>query len=90
MRDAEDVSGSPTNSKPTKKLVPQSLALRNGGETPGLHLLSVEFKRVLGEFESFLDEGGKLADTATFLTENFLGMCGADDNLKSRVQEAIK
>jgi hypothetical protein len=81
MRDAEDVSGSPTNSKTTKKLVPQTLALCNGGETPGLHLLSIEFKRVLGEFESFLDEGGKLANTATLFAKDFLSMCGTNDNL---------
>ena len=78
---AEDVSGSPTNSKATKKLVPQTLALRNGGETPGLHLLSIEFKRVVGEFESFLNEGGKLANTATLLAKDFLSMCGTNDDL---------
>ena len=81
MRDAEDVLGSPTNSKTSKKLVPQTLALRNGRETPGLHLLSIKFKCVLGEFESFLDEGGKLANTATLLAKDFLGMCGTNDNL---------
>ena len=81
MRYAEDASGSPTNSKTTKKLVPQTLALRNCGETPSLHLLSIEFERVLGEFESFLDEGGKLANTATLLAKDFLSMCGTNDNL---------
>lgn len=81
MRDAEDVSGSPTDSKTTKKLVPQTLALRNGRKTPGLHLLSIEFKRVLGEFEPLLDEGSKLANTATLLTKDFLSMCGTNDNL---------
>lgn len=87
MRDGEGVSGSPTNSKTTKKLVPQTLALRNGGETPGLHLLSIKFKRVLREFESFLDEGGKFANTATLLAKDFLGMCGTDDNLHNRQVE---
>jgi hypothetical protein len=81
MRGAEDVSGSPTDSKTTKKLVPQTLALRNGRETPGLHLLSIEFKRVLREFEPLLDEGSKLANTATLLAKDFLSMCGTNDNL---------
>ena len=81
MHDAEDVSGSPTNSKTTKKLVPQTLTLCDGGETPGLHLLSIEFKRVLGEFESFLDEGGKLANTASLLAKDFLSMCSTNDDL---------
>jgi hypothetical protein len=84
MRDAEDVSGSPTNSKATEKLVPQTLALGNGGETTSLHLLSIELKRVLGELESFLDEGGKLANTATLLAKDFLSMCGTNDNLHAR------
>ena len=81
MSDAEDDSGSPTNSKTTEKLVPQTLALRHGGETPGLHLLSIEFKCVLREFESFLDECGKLANTTTLLAKDFLSMCGTNDNL---------
>lgn len=84
MRDAEDVSGSPTDSKTTKKLVPQTLALRNSRETPGLHLLSIEFKRVLGEFEPLLDEGSKLANTTTLLAKDFLSMCGTNDNLHTR------
>jgi len=81
MRDAKNVWGSPTNGKATKKLVPQTLALRNGGETPSLHLLSIEFERVLGEFKSFLNEGSKLANTAALLAKDFLGMCGTNDNL---------
>jgi hypothetical protein len=85
MRDAEGVSASPTNSKTTKKLVPQTLTLRNGGETPGLHLLSIEFKGVLRKFESFLDESGKLANTTTFLAKDLLSMCGTNDNLQVQV-----
>lgn len=83
MRDAKEVSASPTNSKTTKKLVPQTFTLRNGGKTPGLHLLSIEFKSVLGELESFLDESGKLANTTTLFTKDFLSMCGANDNLST-------
>jgi hypothetical protein len=81
MRATGGVLRLPTNSKTAEKLVPQTLTLRNGREAPGLHLLSIEFKRVLGEFESLLDEGGKLANTTTLLAKDFLSMCSANDNL---------
>lgn len=83
------ISSSPTNSKTAKKLVPQTFALCNGGETPSLHLLGIEFKGVLRELEPFLDESGELANTATFLAKDFLGMCGTNDNLQEQAQMAI-
>ncbi len=89
MRDADDVSDSPTNSKTTKKLVPQTFTLCNCGETASLNLLSIEFESILGEFESFLDEGGKLANTTTFLTKDFLSMRGTNDNLQGQVKSTI-
>ena len=85
----EKASVSPTDGETTKKFVPQTFTLRNGGETPGLYLLGIELKGVLREFESFLDEGGQFANTATFLAKDFLSMCGTNDNLQVRVQAAI-
>ena len=85
-----EVSASPTDGETTKQLVSQTLALCNGGEAPGLHLLGIQFEGVLGEFESFLDEGGKLANTATFLAKDFLGMGGTNDNLQIHVQAVIR
>jgi hypothetical protein len=85
VRDAKEVLASPTNSKTTKKLVPQTFTLRNGGKTPGLHLLGIEFKGVLGEFESFLDESSKFTNTATLLAKDFLSMCGPNDNLQVQI-----
>ena len=71
----------PTNSKPTKELVPQTLTLRNGRQPAVLHLLGVQLKRVFGELEAFLDEGGEFADSAALLAEDFLGVRGADNDL---------
>jgi hypothetical protein len=84
-----EVSVSPTNGETAEKLVSQALTLCNSRKTPGLHLLGIEFKGVLREFESFLDEGGKLANSPTFLAKNFLGMCGTNDDLRVHVQAAI-
>ena len=69
----------PADGKATEELVPERLALSNSGETTVLDLLGVELKGVLGELETLLDEGGELADAATLLTENLLGVGGTDN-----------
>ena len=46
-----------------------------------MYFLGVQFEGVLGELETFLDENSKLTDSATLLTQNFLGVGGADDDL---------
>lgn len=74
----------PTHSETAKKLVAQRLALSNGRKTAVLNLFSVEFERIFGEFESFLNEGSKFTDTAALLSKDFLGMGGTDDNLNGR------
>ena len=71
----------PANSETTKKLVAERLALGDGRETTVLDLLSVELKGVIGELEALLDERGELADAATLLSQNLLGVSGTDDNL---------
>lgn len=58
--------------------------MSNGRKTTVLNLFSVEFKRVFGEFESFLNEGSKFTDTAALLSKDFLGMGGTDDNLSDK------
>jgi hypothetical protein len=45
-----------------------------------LDALSIELDGVLRELETLLDERGQLADTATLLTKNVLGVGGTDDN----------
>jgi hypothetical protein len=45
-----------------------------------LDALSIELDSVLGELETLLDEGGQLADAATLLTKNVLGVGGTDDD----------
>lgn len=79
--EAEDTVASPADGKTSKKLVAEGLALGDGGETTGVDLFSVELNRSLGEVETLLDKGGKLANTASLLSENVLGLGGPDDDL---------
>jgi len=58
--------------------------LRDGRETASLNLLGIELKSILGEFEPLLNESSELANTATLLSKDFLGMCGANDYLRLR------
>lgn len=62
-----------------QKLVTERLALSDGGQTAVLDLSGIEGDGVLGELEALLDQGGKLADAATLLTENLLGVRSTDD-----------
>ena len=69
------------DSETVEKLVSERLALGDGGETAVLDLCSVERDRVLGELETLLDERGELTDAATLLSEDFLCVGGANDNV---------
>ena len=51
-----------------------------------MNLLGVELKRVLGEFETFLDESSEFTDAATLLTKDFLGVGSTDDDLKENIK----
>jgi hypothetical protein len=62
-----------------KKFVTEGFTLSDSRQTTVLDLSSIEGDGVFGELESFLDEGGEFANTAALLTENFLGVCGADN-----------
>ena len=83
--EAEHTVGGTADGKTTEELVAERLALGDGVETTVLHLLGVELERVVGELESLLDEGGELADAATLITENLLGVGGTDDDLGTGV-----
>ena len=76
----------PADSKTAEKLVPQTLALSDSRETTVLDLLGEELEGVFGELETLLHEGSKLTDAATLLTEDLLGVGGADDDLGTRFQ----
>lgn len=75
----------PTDGKTTEELVTEGLALSDGVKTTVLDLLGVELNGALGEAETLLDEGGELADAATLLTEDLLGVGGTDDDLGAGV-----
>jgi hypothetical protein len=79
--EAEDTIAGTTDGETVEKLVSEGLALSDGGQTTVLDLGGVEGDTVLGELESLLDERGELADAATLLTENLLGVGGADDDV---------
>lgn len=79
--EAENTVTGTTNGETVKKLVAERLALRNGRETTVLDLSGVEGDGVLGELEALLNEGSELADAATLLAENLLGVGGADDDV---------
>jgi hypothetical protein len=80
-RGSEETTDSPPDGQTTQKLVPQRLGLSDGGETTVLDLFGVKLQRVLWELEPLGDEGGQLADAATLLTEDILGVGGTDDDL---------
>lgn len=71
----------PPDGETIEQLVPQALTLCDGGETTVLNLCSVEGDGVLGELEALLDQAGEFADAAALLAEDFLGVCGADDDV---------
>lgn len=81
--ESKDTIACTSNSQTVEKLVSEGLALRDSRETSVLDLGSIEGDRVFGEFESLLDEGGEFADASSLLTENFLCVGSADDNVGS-------
>jgi hypothetical protein len=83
--ETEDTIAGTTNGKTSKELVPQALALGNSRQTTVLDLLGVEFERVLGEFETLLDESGEFTDATTLLSKDFLGVGCTDDDLSAGV-----
>lgn len=79
--EAQDTVAGTTDGETVEELVAEGLALGDGGQTAVLDLGGVEGDAVLGELEALLDEGGELADAATLLTEDLLGVGGTDDDV---------
>ena len=79
--EAEDTVAGTADGETVEELVAERLALGDGRETAVLDLGGIERDRVLGELEPLLDEAGELADAATLLAQNLLGVCGADDDV---------
>jgi hypothetical protein len=82
--ETENTVAGPTDGQTVEELVAEGLALSDGGQTAVLDLGGIEGDGVLGELEALLDEGCELADAATLLTENLLGVGGTDDYGKTR------
>jgi hypothetical protein len=79
--ETEDTIAGTADGQTVEELVAERLALGDGGETAVLDLGGVQRHRVLRELEALLDQGGELADAAALLTENLLGLGGADDDV---------
>ncbi len=79
--ETEDTVASAADGETVEKLVAEGLALGDSGKTAVLDLGGIEGDGVLWEFETLLDQGGELADAATLLSENLLGVGGADDDV---------
>jgi hypothetical protein len=79
--ETQDTVAGTTDSKTIEQLVAEGLALGDGGQTTVLDLGGIEGNAVLGELEALLDEGGELADTATLLTKDLLGVGGSDNDV---------
>lgn len=86
--EAEDTVAGTADGETVEELVAEGLALGDGGETAVLDLGGVEGDGVLGELEALLDEGGELADAASLLAEDLLGVGGADDDVGYRGGDA--
>lgn len=79
--EAEDTIAGTADGQTVEELVAERLALSDGGQTTVLDLGGVEGDGVLGELEALLDERGELTDAATLLSEDLLGVGGADDDV---------
>jgi len=79
--EAEDTVAGAADGEAVEELVAQGLALGDGGETAVLDLGGIEGDGVLWELEALLDERCELADAAALLSEDFLGVGCADDDV---------
>lgn len=79
--EAQDTIAGTTDGETVEELVAERLALGDGGQTTVLDLGGVEGNAVLGELEALLNQAGELADAATLLTEDLLGVGGTDDDV---------
>lgn len=79
--EAQDTVAGTAHSQAVQQLVTERFALGDGTETAVLDLGGIEGHAVLGELEALLDETGELADAAALLAEDFLGVCGTDDDV---------
>ena len=77
--EAEDTVAGPSDGEAVEELVSEGLALSDGAETTVLDLGGVERDGVLGELEPLLDQRGELTNAASLVSENLLGVGGADD-----------
>merc|ERR1719454_51893 len=79
--EAEDTIGGTADGKTAHKLVAHGFALGSGAQTTVGNLLSEELDLAVLHLETFLDQGGQLANALCLLAKNILGAGGQDNDL---------
>lgn len=79
--ESKDTIACTSDDKTVEEFVSEGLALSDGGETTVLDLGGVEGDGVLWELKSLLDEGGEFANSSSLLSENFLCVGCANDDI---------
>ena len=86
---ADDASAGTADLEVSEELEAEGLSLGHGRQAAGIHALDVELNAVLGVAETLLDARGQLADAAALLSEDFLRLRGANDDLRALRRDAV-
>jgi hypothetical protein len=81
--EADDAGRGTADLEVAEELEAEGLSLGHGGEATGANTLNVERNAALGVLEALLDASGELANTASLLTQDLLGLGGADHDLSA-------
>ena len=72
---------STTNGKTSEQLELERFGLGLSAKSTVVHTFGVQFHSTIGKLETLLDDRGQLTDALSFLSEDVLCACGADDDL---------
>merc|ERR1740139_1253042 len=72
----------PAHSKSLEQLELERLSLCLSTKSPRSNALSVKFNTTVLESKPLLHDTGEFADTLSFVTEDVLGLCGANDDFR--------
>ena len=86
---ADDASAGTADLEVAEELEAEGLCLGHGREATGIHALHIQLNAVLGVAETLLDARGELANAAALLSEDFLRLRGADDDLRALRRNAV-
>ena len=86
---ADDASAGTADLEVAEELEAEGLCLGHGRQATGIHALHIQLNAVLGVAETLLDARGELANAAALLSEDFLRLRGADDDLRALRRNAV-